>query len=95
MTKLVTDNTNETMARLAGSIRLLRAAERMSIREFADKIGVNHSDVFRLENGSTKNPSIFLIAKIAQAFDLTVDELMNFKAKPCPNCGGAGWMKAN
>lgn len=50
MTKLVTDNTNETMARLAGSIRLLRAAERMSIREFADKIGVNHSNVLSKVN---------------------------------------------
>jgi transcriptional regulator with XRE-family HTH domain len=66
----------------------------MSIRDFADKIGVGHSYIYRLENGSTKNPSVFLVAKIAQTFDLTVDELMNFSAEPCPTCGGIGWIKS-
>jgi transcriptional regulator with XRE-family HTH domain len=81
------------MVRLAGTIRMLREQEGMSIREFAEKVGVNHSDLFRLENGTTQNPSVFLINRIAKALDLTVDELMNFDAVPCPTCGGRGWVK--
>lgn len=83
----------ETMKRLAGSMYLLRTKERMSIREFAKKVGVNHSDIFRLESGNTLNPSIFLIRRIAKAFGLTVDELMDFNAKECPTCKGSGWIK--
>ena len=84
---------NEVMKRLGASVYQLRQVEKMSIREFAEKIGVNHSDIFRLESGNTLNPSIFLIRKIAEAFGMTMDELMNFDAKPCPTCGGKGWVK--
>lgn len=81
------------MLRLAATLRMLREQEHMSIRELAEKIGINHSDLFRLENGTTQNPSVFLVNKIAKAFDFTVDELMNFDAVPCPTCGGRGWVK--
>jgi len=81
------------MIRLASTIRLLREKENMSIRDFAEKVGINHSDVFRLENGTTRNPSIFMIRKIAETFDLTVDELMNFNAVTCPMCNGRGWIQ--
>jgi len=81
------------MVRLAGTIRFLRDKEQLSIRDFAEKVGLNHSDVFRLENGTTRNPSVFTINKIAKAFNLTVDELMNFDAVTCPTCGGRGWIK--
>jgi len=81
------------MMRLAGTIRFLRDRDNLSIRDFAEKVDLNHSDVFRLENGTTRNPSVFTIYKIAKAFDLTVDELMNFDAITCPTCGGRGWVK--
>jgi len=81
------------MVRLAGTIGLLRNGSGLSLRELADKAGVGHSDLFRLENASTKNPSLFLIRNIAKAFGMSVDELMNFDAKICPTCGGSGWVK--
>ena len=93
MKRIVTDDERKRMAKLGGTVALLRQKERMSIREFAKKAGLNHSDIFRLENGNTTNPSIFLIARLAKAFGLTVDELMNFNAKECPTCKGAGWVK--
>jgi transcriptional regulator with XRE-family HTH domain len=93
MTKPVDEQQEEVMRRLAGTIRLLREREKLSLREFAEKSGVSHSDIFRLENGSSRNASIFLINRIAQAFDLTVDELMNFHVETCPTCMGSGWIK--
>ena len=95
MSKLKTDDTAIIIGRLAGTIRFLREKENMSIRDFAEKLDINHSDLFRLENGTTRNPSLFMIRKIAQAFDLTVDELMNFDAVTCPTCGGRGWIKGS
>jgi DNA-binding XRE family transcriptional regulator len=88
-----TDEQQQVMIRLAGTLRMLRETEHMSIREFAKKIGIDASGLFRLENGTNPNPSIFLIRKLATAFDLTIDELMNFDATPCPTCGGRGWVK--
>jgi transcriptional regulator with XRE-family HTH domain len=90
-----TEEQTIVMIRLAGTIRMLREKENLSIRDFADKVGINHSDLFRLENGTTRNPSLFMIRKIAKTFDLTVDELMNFDAVTCPTCGGRGWIKGN
>lgn len=87
------DEWNAIILRLGNTVRMLREKEHLSIRELAEKVGVGHSDLFRIENGSTRNPSIYLIRKIAQTFDLTVDELMNFNAKTCPTCGGRGWVK--
>ena len=91
--KTATEEQIEVMRRLGFGIRMLREKSRLSLREFADKAGVNHADVYRLENAGTFNPSIFLILRIAKGFDLTVDELMNFEAKTCPTCKGAGWIK--
>lgn len=87
------DEQIKIMKRLAGVMILLRKQEGLSLRELAEKTGVSHSDLFRLETGKTLNPSIFLIRRIAEGFGMTVDEFMNFDAKPCPTCGGAGWVK--
>lgn len=84
---------DEITNRLSSTIYRLREAEKMSLRDLADKIGIGHSDLFRLESGTTKNPTIFTLRKIAKYFGLTVDELMNFDAKTCPTCGGRGWVK--
>jgi len=92
MTKII-DNQHETMRRLAGVIHLLREKEGVSIRAFAKKVDVQFSALYRLENGSNLNPSIFLIRRVAKALGMTVDELMNFEAKECPTCKGVGWIK--
>lgn len=88
------DEQDEVMIRLAGVISMLRKKEGLSLRELADKAGVGHSDLFRLENANTRNPSLFLVRKISKTFGMTVDELMNFDAETCPTCGGSGWVQA-
>lgn len=89
------DEQDELMHRLAGTISLLRKQKQMSLREFAELAGVDHSALFRLENGSTRNPELFLIRKLARVLGMSVDELMNFNAVPCPTCHGAGWVKGD
>lgn len=88
-----TEQQAEVIRRLAHTVRILRENERMSLREFGEKLDVDHNAIVRLENGTNLNPSVFLINKIAAAFDMTVDELMNFNAKTCPTCKGRGWVK--
>lgn len=92
MTKII-DNQQETMRRLAGVIRLLREKEGVSLRVFAKNAKIDFSALYRLEMGSNLNPSIFLIRRVAKSFGMTVDELMNFDAKECPTCKGAGWIR--
>jgi transcriptional regulator with XRE-family HTH domain len=87
------DEWDAIILRLGNTVRMLREKEHLSLRELSEKISIGHSDLFRIENGSTRNPSIQLIRKVAQHFDLTTDELMNFDAKTCPMCGGRGWVK--
>jgi len=81
------------ISRLANTVRLLREKENLSLRDLADKLGVSFSDLHRIENGTTRSPSVYFLNKIAKHFGLTIDELMNFDAKPCPTCGGRGWVK--
>lgn len=83
----------ETMRHLSGTVVLLRKSQGLSLRELAEKAGISHSDLFRIENGSTLNPSIYLINSIAQALGLSIDELMTFDAVECPTCKGSGWIR--
>ena len=92
MTKPI-DEQEKIVARLAATLSLLRQEQKLSLRELSEKTDVNHSELFRLENGTTKNPTIFQIRKLAIYYGMTVDELMNFDAKTCPTCGGRGWVK--
>lgn len=85
------DKQEEIMIRLGTTLRFLRGG--MSLRELGEEIGVAHSDLYRIEAGTVKSPSIFLIHKIAEYFEMTVDELMNFKSKTCPTCKGRGWVR--
>lgn len=81
----------DIMVRLGATLRFLRGG--MSLRELAEKANVPHSNLFRLEAGVTKDPPLFLIRSIAEYFNLTVDELMNFNAEACPTCKGRGWVR--
>lgn len=92
MTKPI-DEQEKIVRRLAGTLIWLREHEKLSLRELAKKADIHPSELSRLENGTTMNPSIFQIRKLAQYYGMTVDEMMNFDAKTCPTCGGRGWVK--
>lgn len=80
------------MRKLGASISLMRQKQGLSLREFASKVGIDFSALSRLENGTTLNPSVFFIQKLAKSLGVTVDEMMNFSAVECPTCKGTGWV---
>lgn len=47
----------------------------MKITDFAKKCGVKPSTISNILNGYTKNPTIEIVDKIANAMNMTIDEL--------------------
>ena len=92
-TKADNDDQVEIMAQLGGTIALLRKEQGLSIREMAEEIGISHSDLFRIETGASSNPSLFLIRKIAQRFEMSIDQILRINVEKCPTCQGAGWIR--
>jgi XRE family transcriptional regulator of biofilm formation len=65
------------MNRFGEKLRALREQHGLSIRELAHQLGYKyHSYIGRVETGETK-PSVELIAKVAQLFNVSFDVLMN------------------
>ena len=58
-------------------IRELRARDRLSQEELAQKVGVRRETIGNLENGRY-NPSLKLVMDIAKVFGCTVEELFWF-----------------
>jgi len=44
--------------------------------EFAKKSGVKYTTLTKIESNVIKRPSVFVMAKIAKALNITVDELI-------------------
>ena len=57
-------------------IRLLRAEKGWSQAELADLVGVSRNSINSVENGKF-DPSLPLAFRIADAFDLTVEEVFD------------------
>ena len=90
--KTETNEQQAIMNRLGAKLARMRDERGMSIRDFADVLGVESSLYFRLETAATPNPSIFTIQTIARSLGMTVDKLMNFDATTCPTCRGMGYV---
>ena len=58
-------------------IRELRARDRLSQEELAQKVGVRRETIGNLENGRY-NPSLKLAMDIAHVFGCTVEEIFTF-----------------
>ena len=59
-------------------IRELRARDRLSQEELAQKVGVRRETIGNLENGRY-NPSLKLAMDIAQVFGTTVEDIFTFE----------------
>ena len=59
-------------------IRELRARDRLSQEELAQKVGVRRETIGNLENGRY-NPSLKLAMDIAQVFGATVEDIFTFE----------------
>ena len=63
--------------KLKTRIRELRARDRLSQEELAQKVGVRRETIGNLENGRY-NPSLKLAMDIAQVFHTTVEDIFTF-----------------
>lgn len=64
--------------KLKTRIRELRARDRLSQEELAQKVGVRRETIGNLENGRY-NPSLKLAMDIAQVFGATVEDIFTFE----------------
>ena len=60
------------------NLKFVRESRGMTQQELADRIGMRRETILHLEN-NRYNPSLEMALKIAQVFDLRVDELFQLK----------------
>jgi len=67
------DNSNT----LGKKIKTLRVRLGLSQDNLARKANVPYTTLTKIETGVIKNPSVYVVAKIAKALEITMDELVN------------------
>lgn len=60
----------------ASKLHDLRIAQRLSLQDVANAVGISKAHVFNLEKGITANPSMDLVVKLAELFRLRVADLV-------------------
>ena len=60
------------------NLKSVRESRSMTQQELADRIGIRRETILHLEN-NRYNPSLEMALKIAQVFDLRVEELFQLK----------------
>ena len=60
------------------NLKSVRESRGMTQQELADRIGIRRETILHLEN-NRYNPSLEMALKIAQVFDLRVEELFQLK----------------
>lgn len=61
---------------LARRLHDLRIAQRRSLQDVADAVGISKAHVWNLEKGTTVNPSMELVVKLADLFRVRVADLV-------------------
>ena len=64
---------------LAMRLQNLRTAKRQSLQTVADAIGASKAHIWELEKGTAKNPSIELVRKLADHFEVSIASLVGEK----------------
>jgi len=67
---------NNQENKLGKRIKALRLKLQLSKDEFARKADIPYTTLTKIETGVIKKPSVFVMAKIAKALNITVDELI-------------------
>ena len=67
---------NNQENKLGKEIKALRLKLQLSQDEFARKADIPYTTLTKIETGVIKKPSVFVMAKIAKALNITVDELI-------------------
>ena len=69
---------NKNKYQFETKIHVYRATKRMTQQELADLVGVSRQTVMQLER-NRYNPSMLLAYSIARVFDVTIEDLFDFK----------------
>ena len=69
---------NKNRYQFESRIHVYRATKRMTQQELADMVGVSRQTVMQLER-NRYNPSMLLAYSIARVFDVTIEDLFDFK----------------
>lgn len=60
----------------ARELSILRAKHQISLQKLADAIGVSKTHIWQLEKGVTEAPSLELVKKLADFFDVSMQSLI-------------------
>ena len=71
-----THQLNETGMSFARKLHDLRIANRKSLQDVADAVGISKAHVWNLEKAITANPSMDLVVKLAEFFRVRVADLV-------------------
>lgn len=63
-------------SKLGTYLKKIRMSRCLSLSEVGEYIGVSPSYIFRLENGERKNPSISVISKICNYYNLNLSDVL-------------------
>jgi DNA-binding XRE family transcriptional regulator len=69
----------ENMARddnIGENIKKYRTKQGLSQEDFAKKSGVKYTSLTKIENGVIKKPSVLVMAKIAKALGVNIEEVI-------------------
>lgn len=64
------------MSELGNFIKEKRAARELSIRKLAELAGISHTEIKRIEDGVRKQPSPQVLRAIAEALNVSYDDIM-------------------
>ena len=71
---------NKNKFQFDSKIHIYRATKRMTQQELADLVGVSRQTIMQLER-NRYNPSMLLAYSIAKVFDVTIEDLFDFKER--------------
>lgn len=81
--RLTLKNQSVNKPQLAESIRTARAKLRLTRKAFAERAGITTNTLRALENGThARTPDVTTLQKIAQALELTVEQLLGGDTRP-------------
>ena len=64
------------MSKVGDYIRARREAKGLSKRQLAEKAGISHSEVHRIENGERQNPSVPMLIALASVLGIPQDDIL-------------------
>jgi transcriptional regulator with XRE-family HTH domain len=70
-------NKEEELSKLGQTVRSIRLAKGLTQTELANRIGKDHPNINRLENGKF-NPSFIFLKEVAQGLEVDIREFFNY-----------------